>query len=129
VVFIETGVNMGNQRVHTLQKPLRIASKFSKHYYLLPAGTVLYFDTSLSEGMDRFFVYINVEGEELELKEVEREGLIAPLTAYPIEKKDIVELLNAYPLSTDDLAKILNSQPISESDLQEIVNQFKNRAK
>lgn len=120
---------MGKQRVHTLQKPLRIASKFSKHYYLLPAGTVLYFDTSLPEGMDRFFVYINIEGEELELEEVEKEGLIDPLTAYPIEKQDIVELLNAYPLSVDDLTRILNSQPISESDLQEIVKQFKNQTK
>jgi hypothetical protein len=74
---------MEKQLVYKLKKPLRIATdKADEKRYMLPPGTLLYFDKSMPEGFDRFHVYINVEGVDLELEPIEREGLIAPLSGF-----------------------------------------------
>jgi hypothetical protein len=67
---------------YTLPKQLRIATANSKQNYYLPEGTVLYFDKSMSEGFDRYHVYVNVEGADWALQPLEKEGLIAPISAY-----------------------------------------------
>ena len=114
--------NMLNKKVHVLQHPLRVASENQNQYYMLPKGTTLYYDDSLPEGADRFYVYINIEGSPLELKNLERSDLIIPLTAYPFEDKDIVNLVKDYPVNKKDLSKILNSEFLSKDDAQEIIN-------
>lgn len=79
---------MEKQLVYKLKKPLRIATdKADEKRYMLPPGTLLYFDRSMSEGFDRFHVYINVEGADLPLEAIEREGLIAPLSGFFDEEK------------------------------------------
>jgi hypothetical protein len=114
------------RRVHVLQKPLKIASGSSTHgYYLLPAGTTLYFDQAMPEGFSRYYVYFNVEGEPLRLTEEERPGLIDPLTAYPIDKEELISLLDQYPLSKEDLARILQSISATRQDIIEILNTHK----
>jgi hypothetical protein len=76
--------------VHTLTRPLKIATaKPEDKYYFLPPGTVLYYDAPLPEKFDRYYVYINVEGKPLEVKPVEREGLIAPLNGTPDPKEGL----------------------------------------
>lgn len=77
---------MEKQLVYKLKKPLRIATdRADEKRYMLPPGTVLYFDKSMPEGFDRFHVFINVEGVDLELEPIEREGLIAPLSGFFVE--------------------------------------------
>jgi hypothetical protein len=72
---------MEPQLVYRLKNPLHIATdKADERRYMLPPGTLLYFDKSMPEGFDRFHVYINIEGSNLELEPLGREGLVDPLT-------------------------------------------------
>lgn len=70
-----------NRKVHTLTKPLRIATANENDHFYLPVGTTLYLDASMDEGFDRYQVYINVQGN-LPLAPTEKPGLIAPLSGY-----------------------------------------------
>jgi hypothetical protein len=59
---------MSTTKIHTLKSLLRVASPDRTRYYFLPPGTTLYYDDSLSEGLDRFYIYVNVEGITLPLQ-------------------------------------------------------------
>ncbi|MDX2503287.1 MAG: hypothetical protein QNL62_02235 [Gammaproteobacteria bacterium] len=113
---------MSNKQIHVLQQPLRIASENQNQYYLLPMGTTLYYDASLPEGSDRFYIYINIEGNPLELVPLERPDLVIPLTAYSFEGEDIINLIKDYPVNKKDLIQILNTDSLSKDDAQEIIN-------
>lgn len=117
-------MNTADKKVHILSEPLRIASANVNQYYLLPAGTTLYYDKSLDEGPDRFYVYINVEGPRRKLEDLRRPDLIAPLTAHPLEQEDIVNAITKYPINKGDLVKLLNAKPLTRHEAQEIIDEL-----
>lgn len=103
-------VNKADSRIHVLAYPLRVASPAQNDWYLLPAGTTLYYEESMAEGFDRYRVYVNVEGAALEVTEAPFRNYIAPLSAYPIEGKDILPLLRGNPVSTTELIRLLSAR-------------------
>jgi hypothetical protein len=71
------------ERIHALQKPLRITIDDLDKYFALPSGTILYLDSEPSEGgYDRYRVYINVFGRPLETSPTPKINYIAPLTSF-----------------------------------------------
>jgi hypothetical protein len=115
---------MSTTKIHTLKSLLRVASPDHTRYYFLPQGTTLYYDDSLPEGLDRFYIYVNVEGINLPLQEIPKPNFIAPISAYPIEGEEIIDLLERYPISKDDLEGILKSQSPDKEDLQNLIHRL-----
>jgi hypothetical protein len=68
LIFLMETTKMSTTKIHTLKSLLRVASPDRTRYYFLPPGTTLYYDDSLSEGLDRFYIYVNVEGITLPLQ-------------------------------------------------------------
>ncbi|MFY0574897.1 hypothetical protein ACN28S_11475 [Cystobacter fuscus] len=126
IFFWRTGQMEERGQIHVLETPLKIATDTqAKQYYLLPAGTTLYYDGAMPEGFTRYKVYVNIEGKALSLAPMEKPGLIAPLTAYPLDKDELLALLAAYPLDKEDLTRILHSIPATRRDIIEILNSYK----
>lgn len=113
------------KKVHTLKAPM-VFETSSEHdpYYLLPAGTNLYFDKAFPEGHVRYIAYLNYKGPELELHTPEKPNLIDPAWIRQIEKSELGEVLNKYPLSKADLEKILHATSISREELIEVINNY-----
>ena len=114
---------MSNQKIHILEAPVLLQHDANEPFYLLPAGTTLFFDGSMPEGFDRYAVYVNFKGK-LSLKEVEKPNFRAPIWAYQIGKEDLVRLMAAYPLTKDDLSRILKSSKLKRQDLAEMLRDF-----
>ena len=115
---------MSNQKLHVLRAPLLLQSEPGQPYCLLPAGTTLFFEESMSEGYDCYTVYLNFKGT-LPLEETDKPNLRVPIWAYPIGKQELAQLLAGYPLSKDELAQILESSKITREELEELVRSFK----
>ncbi len=113
-------------KIHILTEPMLIGTEESQgKRYLLPKGTTLYFDKTMPEGFDRYFLFVNIEGKPLKLENPEKPGLVAPISAYPIEKSELIDLINSYPLDKQDLARILKSIPAKRQDLLDILESMK----
>jgi hypothetical protein len=74
------------------------------------------------EGLDRFYIYVNVESINLPLQEMPKQNFIDPISAYPIEGEEIIDLLKHYPINKNDLEGILKSPSLDKDDLQNIIN-------
>ena len=116
---------MDDQKIHVLDGPLLLEPDGDdRPHYLLPAGTTLYYDTSMPEGFDRFFVYVNVEGANLPLESPPKPGWKAPLTARPPHRRDLPRLMKSYPLEKDDLRQILDAVGLSKAELRALVEEY-----
>jgi hypothetical protein len=127
VCFAYRFIDMTDTRIHVLRHPLRIASAARDEWYLLPAGTTLYYDDSMPEGFDRYRIYLNVEGGDLDLSQVSDRYYIAPLSAYPIEGEDILRLIRSYPVNKEDLIGLLKAKPLTAEDAREIIDFLQNQ--
>lgn len=119
-------INMADSRIHVLAYPLRIASPAQNEWYLLPAGTTLYYEDSMAEGYDRYRVYVNVEGAALDVTAAPFHNYVAPLSAYPIEGEDILHLLRGYPVGKTDLIRLLKANPLSAEEVEEVIQFLRN---
>jgi len=119
-------IDMTDTQIHVLKHPLRIASAARDEWYLLPAGTTLYYDDSMPEGFNRYRIYLNVEGSDLDLAQSDR-YYIAPLSAYPIEGEDILNLIRSYPVNKEDLIGLLKATPLTAEDAGEIIDFLRNQ--
>jgi hypothetical protein len=116
---------MSTKRIHVLRQPMLIRTNNpDKPYYLLPAGTALYFDASMPEGFDRYYVYMNTRAQ-LRTAPAEKPGLIDPIWIDPIDRGTVAKLLRDYPLSKDDLAAILRAQKLQRADIEQILREWK----
>lgn len=112
-------------RVHELEFPLMLQSSVATgSSYLLPKGTMLYFDKSYPEGFTRFRVYINVDGIRLETRELADPTLISPLTAFPVDKAELGKLLHQHPITKEDLRTILGSQQLTKDEIRSLLEEF-----
>ena len=110
---------------HELQFPLMLqGSQYTGMSYLLPKGTMLYYDKAFPEGFVRYKVYVNVDGVKLESSDLSDPTLISPLTAFPVGKAELLKLLREYPLSKSDLAAILNSGQITKDEVRSMLEDF-----
>lgn len=119
-------INMADTRIHVLAHPLRVASAAQDEWYLLPAGTTLYYEDSMPEGFDRYRIYVNVEGAALDLTDAPYQNYIAPLSAHPIEGDDVFHLLQGYPVSKEDLIRLLKANPLSPEEAEEMIQFLRN---
>ena len=112
-------------KVHELQFPLMLqASEAMGTNYLLPKGTLLYYDQAFPEGFVRYRVYVNVDGVKLESRQLDDPTLISPLTAFPVGKAELTKLLREHPLSKADLAAILKSGQLTKEEIRSVLEEF-----
>lgn len=112
-------------KVHELQFPLMLqASEATGTNYLLPKGTLLYYDQAFPEGFVRYRVYVNVDGVKLESRQLDDPTLISPLTAFPVGKAELTKLLREHPLSKADLAAILKSGQLTKEEIRSVLEEF-----
>ncbi len=68
---------------YILKKPLRIVTNKKTDEYYLPPETTLYLDWIPPEGgFNRYRLYLNIHGPDLEMQETEKRGEINPMTAF-----------------------------------------------
>jgi hypothetical protein len=105
---------------HVLKVPLIIYSnEFATAPGILPIGTSLRYLESLSEGIDRYHVLLNVERFPLALEKVPRADLVEPITSFGPVAPD------ARPaLAPEDLAALLHALNVSRADLERLVPHF-----
>jgi hypothetical protein len=116
---------MKQQHIHVLQAPMLVRTKDpDKPYYLLPAGTALYFHGSMPEGFDRYFIYVNTRAQ-LPTAPEEKPGLIDPIWVDPIDDQNLSGVLQKYPLTRNDLARILKAQKMKRADLEALLRDWK----
>ena len=112
-------------KVHELQFPLMLqGSATPGTNYLLPKGTMLYYEKAFPEGFVTYRIYVNVDGIKLESRELADPTLISPLTAYPVGKPELLKLLREYPLSKNDLAAILKSGQLTKEEIHSVLAEF-----
>jgi hypothetical protein len=112
-------------KVHELQFPLMLqASEPTGTNYLLPKGTLLYYDQAFPEGFVRYRVYVNVDGVKLESRQLDDPTLISPLTAFPVGKAELIKLLREHPLSKADLSAILKSGQLTKEEIRSVLEEF-----
>jgi hypothetical protein len=113
------------KKVHRLEFPLMLTgSGLGGRNYLLPKGTVLYYEQAFPEGFVRYRVYVNVEGVDLKSSVQSDPTSIEPMNAYPIDRAELDRLLGEYPLSRDDVASILKSGVLSREEIRSLLAEF-----
>jgi len=127
ILFIITLIwgylNMCQKKIHIVKQPFRIAAPKGNHYYLFPPPeTMLYFDKSLPDGTDRYYVYINIKGLPDDYKDLTGNRDIKSLTAYPIANTDISKMHDGYPVNKEESLKILNTQRLTKAEAQEVID-------
>ncbi|MFD0739812.1 hypothetical protein ACFQZQ_11015 [Lysobacter koreensis] len=110
-------------KVHVLKTPLYIGSETYPSPYMIPAGTTLYYDGSLSEGTSRYRIYINVKPGLNEESNVD--GSIAPISADPVSKDDILEFVKGVRFSAEEVMEILRNGNFSAAERAEIERYLK----
>lgn len=97
-----------------------------KNFYMIPAGTPMYFDKAFNEGHQRYIIYANFKGN-LQAEEInsDKSNLIDPVWLYQIDKEDVTKLIQKYPLSKADLLNILKARSITRDELAQIVREWK----
>jgi hypothetical protein len=119
---------MSNEKppmMHKLKAPLMLSGgTTSKHQYLLPAGTSLYYDQAFPEGFVRYKVYVNVEGVSLDVAPPADKFWLDPLVAFPVGKEQLKQLAENYPLTMDELREILASGAVSKEEIRQLLEEF-----
>jgi hypothetical protein len=73
------GSTLVKRKTHVLTEPMKVGLPGVSGEYALPKGTVLYYETSLSEGTQIFKVYVRLDGPMLPLVDEEHPNSIDPL--------------------------------------------------
>lgn len=110
-------------KIHKLKSPIFIENENNSGYYMLPKGTVLYFDGSMDEGFSRYRLYLNVYGKPLELSENTSEAIM-PSGATAIDKAQLLSILKSAILDTEDIKLIIENGNFSEDDKKEFIKQL-----
>jgi len=108
--------------MHKLKAPLMLSGgAASKHHYLLPAGTTLYYDQAFPEGFVRYKIYVNVEGVSLDVAPPTDKFWLDPLAAFPVSKEQLKKLAEDYPITKDELREILASGALSKDEIRNLL--------
>jgi hypothetical protein len=104
---------------------LQIFAEVDGGNYILPVGTVLYYDKSFGEGHTLFWTPFYHKGkivwEEVHLETKHRGTLISPLWLYNIDSEQLKYLLKHFPLSKLDIKAAIKVNEITKEDLIDII--------
>ena len=105
-----------NNHTHILKKPLvTYSNEPSGGIGVLPEGTRLYYDQSFPEGLDRYHVFINVEGGHLPITKLIPVDLVDPLTSFVVESTEQVQL------TIEELTRLLHALGVKKSDVETLL--------
>lgn len=113
--------DMTTKTAYTTKEPLLIAGE-QKHYSILPAGTVLYFDRAWPEGHQTYHVYFHFKGH-FKAESADPE-MISPLWLRTVDPEELPKLLRDYPLTKNELVEILKARKITKAELVQIVREW-----
>jgi len=127
LVFIQMPKKNTMNIIKTLE-PLQISPESGSDgsgCYILPAGTFLYYDDSMAEGFDRYFVYFNhqgkIEHEKVQVEEKWKGAFIAPLWLWNIDADELKDMFMRFPLTKEDVASAVRANKITRDDLIDII--------
>lgn len=112
---------MTTKTAYTIQEPLLIAGE-QKHFSILPAGTVLYFDRAWPEGHQTYHVYFHFKGDFKANPADAR--MISPLWLRTVDPDELPKLLKDYPITKNELVEILKARKITKAELIQIVREW-----
>ncbi len=94
-------------------------------YYVLPAGTTLYYDKSFSEGHDRYIVYFYHKGviayEDVPMKPEYKGNFVSPLWMSNVDADALKKMFKRFPLSKEDVAAVVKANGITKDDMADII--------
>lgn len=112
---------MTTKTAYTTREPLLIAGE-QKHFSILPAGTVLYFDRAWPEGHQTYHVYFHFKGDFK--AEPADASMISPLWLRTVDAEELPKLLKDYPLTKEELVEILKARGITKAELVQILREW-----
>lgn len=115
-------------KTHQLKSPLLLSVKGStENFSLLPRDTVLYFDKKFSNGVSRYWFYVDINGgggmSISEHKDVDESALESLLASKP-SQFDLIKLTADQNLERNDVSGILKSKYLSKSEIQDLLESF-----
>lgn len=111
------------ETIHLLKVPLYIGGEEYPSPYVIPAGTRLYYDGSLAEGVSRYRIYVNVKSDLLLSRN--EDGAIDPISAEPMSKDDVLHFMRGVRLSVADIKSLISEGGYSAEDRREIERHLK----
>jgi hypothetical protein len=111
-----------NTDMYITNMPLVIESGNGSPYYILPAGTMLYYEQSYPEGFTRYRAYFNYKGLLPADKYVsDKINLKAPQFLGDIDEARLKDMLTRFPLSKADVQSVIKANGLTKADLAEIM--------
>lgn len=111
------------ENIHLLKVPLYIGGEDYPAPYVIPAGTRLYYDGSLAEGVSRYRIYVNVKSDLPLVKN--QGGAIDPISAEPMSKDDVLHFMRGVRLSVADIKSLISHNEFSAEDRREVERHLK----
>jgi hypothetical protein len=112
------------KKMFCIKEPLQIVGEDDGDY-ILPVGTVLYYDNSFDEGhalyWTPFYHKGKIDWEEVHLEPKHQGNLIVPLLLYNIDAEQLKDLLKRFPLSKSDIKSAIRANEITKDDLIDII--------
>jgi hypothetical protein len=112
------------KKMFRIKEPLQISGE-KRGNYILPSGTVLYYDKSFGEGHSLYWIPFyhkgKIDWEEVHLEPKHQGNLILPLWLYNIDTEQLKDLLKRFPLSKSDIKAANRVNEITKDDLIDII--------
>ena len=102
-------------KVHRLKKTIVVRTNNGLNVGVLPKDTLMYYEKSLSEGIDRYKIYLNVEKMDLDLDNNFPEDLKDPLISFMDTLHDSEDF---------NLRSFLKTLGLKKSDLKQVIDNW-----
>jgi hypothetical protein len=113
------------KKMFRIKEPLQISAQEDDGDYILPVGTVLYYDDSFDEGHTLYWTPFyhkgKIDWEEVHLEPKHQGVLIAPLWLNNIDAEQLKDLLKRFSLSKSYIKAAIKANEITKDDLIDII--------
>lgn len=116
-------MTMEPKPLYRLREPMLIATNKGEPYYMIPARTILRYQTAFAEGHQLYTIDVYAKG--LSADQLVAGSSVGLTWLYPIDAEDVSKILEQYPLSKDELVRILKARKMKRADLARLVREWK----
>jgi hypothetical protein len=115
---------ISSMKMFRIKEPLQISGEDDGEY-ILPVGTVLYYEDSFAEGHSLFWTPFyhkgKIDWEEVHLEQKHQGRLIVPLWLNNINAEQLKALFARLPLTKSDINAAIKANQITKDDLVDII--------
>jgi hypothetical protein len=110
--------------IFSIKEPLKILGK-EGGVYILPIGTVLYYDESFDDGHTLYWTPFNhkgkIEWERIYFESKHQSNLLVPFFLENIDDVRLADIVGRFPLTKSDVEAAIKANAISKDDMVDII--------